>query len=338
MDRLLGGPSLPVRTDVKELPLKVFKQLLESEALQLQLENDIYVLLLSWLYQSPHVTDDAQRLAFFNELAPLLRYHHMTANFLANVVCECALMKESGLGLAMLRSALVQRGASAAGLESREVKQGCARRRGVVPSEASWEVKASVTLEEVAALQPNGIWKWCGLAAGYPADFCVKRETSNGNETLGIYLHLRMPEHENAPIDGPEAGVMLAYDMMLSPAVTKTLAAALFDTSGWSFLEVFGKPWAEAVREDSPHFPNGVLEVKATVKLAVKEQKEDGLKRDLEGGVEGLDYKGSKKKDKEIDQRVLSFAPLCSLLCFSMPGRSSGAIHTPTVCPLSNLA
>ena len=62
------------------------------------------------MWQSPHVTDDAQRLQLFKELAPLLRYHHMTADFLASVVSQCPLIKASGLLPAVMHAALVQRG------------------------------------------------------------------------------------------------------------------------------------------------------------------------------------------------------------------------------------
>ena len=37
---------------------------------------------------------------------------------------------------------------------------------------------------------------------------------------------------------------------------------------GWG--NVFHKPWAEVVREGSPHFPDGKLEIKLTVKRALK--------------------------------------------------------------------
>lgn len=99
--------TVPLRADVKQLSPKVFKQLLASEALQLQLENKAYALLVAWLRQSPHVVGEAQRMALFKELVPLLRYHDMTRDYLANVMCECPLMKDSGLGLSVMRSAFV---------------------------------------------------------------------------------------------------------------------------------------------------------------------------------------------------------------------------------------
>ena len=48
--------TLPLREDVKQLPLCVFKRLLKSEGLQLQWENETCPLLLAWLHQSPRPT------------------------------------------------------------------------------------------------------------------------------------------------------------------------------------------------------------------------------------------------------------------------------------------
>lgn len=35
--------------------------------------------------------------------------------------------------------------------------------------------------------------------------------------------------------------------------------------------DAFGKPWAEAVCEGSPHFPGGTMEIKAKVTMWAKE-------------------------------------------------------------------
>lgn len=167
--------TMPLRDDVKQLSRGVFKRLLASDALQLQLENEAYSLMLTWLRRSPHVPDDAQRLALFKELAPLLRYHHMTPDFLANVVSVCNMMNKSDLLLSVLRSAFVHREASQLILEKEKVER-VGGDRGVVPFEASWELKASYTLREMAVLQ-LGCWmkKWCGLIAGYPAGLSLQR-------------------------------------------------------------------------------------------------------------------------------------------------------------------
>lgn len=73
--------ALPLREDVRLLPLCVFKRLLKSEALQLQLENDAFALLQASLRYSSHSNCysmwSVRMLSLFDELAPLLRFHHM---------------------------------------------------------------------------------------------------------------------------------------------------------------------------------------------------------------------------------------------------------------------
>lgn len=134
---------------VKQLSLGVFKRLLASDALQLQLENEVYALLQAWLRQSP-LAQRKRRGKFFKELAPLLRFHHMIADFVANMVCACSLMEESRLLPSVVRSAIVQRDAFPAVLQRVRAERG-PNNRGV--SEASWEVKALFKLEAMATLE-----------------------------------------------------------------------------------------------------------------------------------------------------------------------------------------
>ena len=272
--------DIPLREDVKKLPPCVLKRLLASEALQVQLENEAYALLVAWLEQSPHTEyhdsddeddqDEDRRLALFTELAPLLRYHHMTTGFLATVVCECSLMQESGLLPSVMRSAIGQRDVPPSLLK--ESKTG-KRDRGIGASNASWEVKASFTLEEVAALEPDEVIdKWCGLVAGYPAYLHVARETAAKGDTLGAHFGVHLPGAAVSD-DTLEAGVGLDYNMTLSPGVEMGWTSDFFSHgtfTAWGWNNAFRNPWAEAVREGSPHFPGGQLEVKATVKLAMK--------------------------------------------------------------------
>ena len=161
----------------------------------------------AWLYRSPHA--QGKRDALFKELAPLLRYHHMTSDFLAHVVCKCPLMKQSGLLLSVLESALVQREAPPAVLQKLGVVRGRAN-RGVDPANASWEVKAVFTLEQIAAMEPCGIIvKWCGLVAGYSAAVEVERDVG---DTLGVYLRVEMPP-SSAQLQGAlPAGICLKMD------------------------------------------------------------------------------------------------------------------------------
>jgi hypothetical protein len=264
--RLING-SLPLRDEVKEMPARAFEALLKSESLQLQSENEPYSLLVAWLQQSPHMTDSARRAAIFKELAPLLRYHHMTPDFLANIVSQCPLMNDPGLLRSVMHAAFVQRDALPSLLKGKGVAEGSSN-RGVAFSAARWEVKASFTLEEVAALQADeNVIKWCGLVAGYEAGLSVQRWKDG--DTLGAFLRISIPTPENALEGAPAAGVGLKFELTLSPDVKREFSH-YFTGLGFGYRDFFDKPWAESVREGSPHFPGGKLEVKASVQLAVK--------------------------------------------------------------------
>jgi hypothetical protein len=263
-----GIDFVHLREEVEQLAVYAFKRLLMSESLQLQSENETYRLLMAWLNQSPHA--NGRRASLFKELAPVLRYHHMTPDILVNYVFQCSMMKKSGLLPSVLGSAFVQRNASTALVKKGGVTRGKGD-RGLPPSEASWELKASFMLEEVMALETGkSIRMWCGVVAGYKAALQVERDEEKG--TLGAHLVIRMPAVE-AVEGGPAAGVGLKVEMLLPPDVKWGYSA--FYTSQkscWGYDDVIGKPWAEAVREGSPHFPGGKLEIKATVQLALEEK------------------------------------------------------------------
>jgi hypothetical protein len=260
--------TLPLRDDVKQLSPGVFKRLLASEALQVQIENEPYHL-RAWLRQSLQTTSKHRQRALFKELAPLLRYHHMTSDFLASAVAQCSMVRRSGLLPLVMQASHAHREALPSLLEEENVVRGSPD-RGVALSEACWELKASFSLEEVAALRLGGfVWKWCGLVAGYAAGLSVQR--TKDKDTLGAFLRINVPKPENALEGGPAAGVRLKFELALSPDV-KHESSAYFTGLGFGFPDFFDKPWAESVREGSPHFPGGKLEFKVNnVKLAVKE-------------------------------------------------------------------
>jgi hypothetical protein len=260
----LSTMYLPLRKNVKQLPYCVFKRLLASEALQVQLENEVYTLGVAWLQQSSSVDP----YSAVRDLAPLLRYHHMTPDFLANVVCRCPFINSSGLLPLVLQSALVHREVSPTLLEAQGVARG-GRNRGVPPSEARWELKASFTLEELTALPPEQMHvdKGCGVVAGYSAALGVRYESATNS--VGAYLHLCLPKSPQSLEGGAAAGVGLKVGMELAPDVTIDLVHFFKNSSRkCGSPDAFNKSWGEVVREDSLHFPGGKLEIKATVQLA----------------------------------------------------------------------
>ena len=71
---------------------------------------------------------------------------------------------------------------------------------------------------------------------------------------------------------GGTPGVAFEVEVAIPPGV-KHLMKRRFESPGDRHLKVrdaFGKPWAEVVREGSPFFPEGKMEVTATIKLLTK--------------------------------------------------------------------
>ena len=114
------------------------------------------------------------------------------------------------------------------------------------------------------------------MVAGYPAALRVKRQTEAG-ELLGVFLRIHMPSRSTNLKSAFPAGIGLEVGVTLTPNVKRSYSHYFSKATDlvWGYPDAFNKPWAEAVREGSPHFPNGKLEVKATVKLAVKRMEEE---------------------------------------------------------------
>ena len=118
--------------------------------------------------------------------------------------------------------------------------------------------------------------KRCGIVAGYIVNLSVNRVSEEGEipESVGVHIQVYMRRLRNIET-GPAGGVGFEVTITCPPNDIHTSGTIdhFFTiespTSGWSdFIE---KPWAEAVREGSPYFPGGKMEVKATLKLATKE-------------------------------------------------------------------
>ena len=106
--------------------------------------------------------------------------------------------------------------------------------------------------------------------AGYPALLRLKHDGEEEKDTLGVHLFVAdLPEMKEALKRGPDLGVGLRYKFYVGRRDTIELEDFFMFGYSYGYEDVFGKPWAEVVREGSPHFPGGKLEVKVTVKLAV---------------------------------------------------------------------
>lgn len=100
--------SIPLKPFVKNLSVAAMGALLGSDKLQMAVEEEAYYPLGAYLHQSNHVTA-AMRGIYFKALVENIRFHHISSDYLANVVTCCPLAIDSGLIPSFLRSALVYR-------------------------------------------------------------------------------------------------------------------------------------------------------------------------------------------------------------------------------------
>ncbi len=107
-----------------------------------------------------------------------------------------------------------------------------------------------------------------GIVAGHSALLRLRHEREK--DTLGVFLRITDYRGKEKTLKrGPDLGVGLRYKFYVGRRDTIELEDFFKFGYFHGYSDVFGKPWAEVVREGSPHFPGGKLEVKVTVKLAV---------------------------------------------------------------------
>ena len=108
---------LPLKPYVLALPPTAMEALLASDALHVTTESEVYTLVGCWLYQSPfagaydgiHTVTVADCPPLFERFVELVRFQHLSLEFIGNVVTACPLANESSLLPSILRPSLVTR-------------------------------------------------------------------------------------------------------------------------------------------------------------------------------------------------------------------------------------
>ena len=116
--------------------------------------------------------------------------------------------------------------------------------------------------------------KCWGMLAGYAVGIVVDR--CKDKDTLGVwfFIYIDLPLYFSGLTTELEGGFPLrvSVEVLLraTPSVSKHSLALLVGSNQQGWGDIFGKPWAETVRDGSPHFPDGKLEIKASARLAVQ--------------------------------------------------------------------
>jgi hypothetical protein len=259
---------VPLKAVIKSLPVEGMEALLGSDKLDVHVEDEAYYLLGAWLHQSAHVKAE-DMVSVFKSLAAKIRFHHISADFLACVVTCCPLACESGLALSFLRSGLMHREASKQLLAAENCDVGPPN-RGSGNEELTFITSA--LLDYVSRMEiGSSMSKYIGVVAGFPICVGLDREE---NDTLGLYLHSFMPQVEGETFAScleRRVGFGVTFE---SNSVLRSFYDHINDDEGFGCGDFFEKPWGEVVYENSPYFPEGKMSITITLKKFTKDDDE----------------------------------------------------------------
>ena len=172
--------------------------LLESDALNVTTENEVYTLLGCWVVQSPHAGASgglsevpwANCPPLYKRLVKHVRLQHLPLEYIVNVVKACPLAIKSDLLPSILLLGLATRQPNSdflkneAGVEPLPLDRG----RGG----HGWNYTTKITLTDLLPLEEDqGVRKYLGPADGRPVSLILGRyKESCGQMNFGFYLSL----------------------------------------------------------------------------------------------------------------------------------------------------
>ena len=259
--------SLPAA--IKDLSAEVMEVLLASETLQLRSENNAYYLLCAWLSQSPQFWKISERQARSKQLLPLLRFHHMSRDFLGAVVSACPYANAPDLLRRIMRRSHAPRAVpfSQAEIERYGVKFG---KRDRSLGDLSCHFYCKLEVADLLFAEESEVK--LGLAVGFPIMVSVKHEVEG---TMGLFVDAEMPSEEESDADGEDRRYA-GFEFSIK-AGGRTLRGKFFIDGErvWGWGDLFRKPLEEVVCSESPYFSNGVLEMEMTATPIQREEEEE---------------------------------------------------------------
>lgn len=260
---------LPLKPHIRALSIETMSSLMMSDKLECSTESEAYYLLCAWLSQS----SDVKRLyggngALFHAFSGMLRFQHMSLNFLACIVSCCPFALQSGQMASLLRSGLVLRDDGSKRVAVQNKTDVCFRDRG--KGDGSWTFEAKILLEDVVKLEKGqNLLKVLGLA---PALFYFLRFQYNGKNCLCPYTQFEMPFLQGKRLKGELSmmwNIAMQGSVCLGPYRTPT--KDFYSSKAWGELDAFnGRSWEDVISEGSPFFTNGEMAV--TIILKAKGQ------------------------------------------------------------------
>ena len=205
-------------------------------------------------------------VAHFKSLVKMIRFHHISSDYLANVVTCCPLAIASGLIPSFLRSALFCRDANKRVAEVCEVDLGAGMR---VKACEEWKFSTTFLLVDLMKVEKGGqLWKVVGLAGGYPVRVCLQQEKEN----FAAFVRPLMPCLAVEPEECLGRHVGFSYKMQVG-SIERSLERLFSADQGWGWPNLFvGRSWDKVVCENSEDFNDKKeLEVVLTRKKLEKE-------------------------------------------------------------------
>jgi len=271
---------LPLKPHILAHSLTAMEALLASDALHVSTENEVYTLLGCWIHQTPHLAAGYEnlhplfwtnRLAPFKRLVKLVRLHHLSSEYLANVVTACPLATLSTLLPFILCSSLIMRDRDA-GVRGKGIASSLGamdRGRGG----AGWTYSSTLKLSDLLPLTRGAyLHKYLGLVDGYPIRIQPGRtpaKTGVVNTFFGMYVTVVMPVWTTGTWEGGASRrASLEYNLGVG-----TTRSTLWLKHGFDGVNAFGisnflmKHWEEIIHKKSDLFSDGQITVEAKMRL-----------------------------------------------------------------------
>ena len=188
----------PCIIHLQDLPMYAFERLLQSDALQVQCENEAYFLVHVWLSQSEKAKLYGVPLAF-NRLYRHIRYQPLTPDYVSHFISCCPFMMNSRY----LRQLLAQ-----LSLQQNTPQWLKAAHQKVFPQSSSvvpqtsidrsqgqpreWKVRVEIKLRDLLDLE-QGKTKYfpSGPALGYPVILSISHRRKDCVACIGTYKCLK---------------------------------------------------------------------------------------------------------------------------------------------------
>jgi hypothetical protein len=262
------------------LPLPVLALALRSEDLQLYSENDTYALVGGWVGSQP----ESERKSAFDRLVRCLRFHHMSGDFLANVVGRSKY--RSGcmyLVDACLRALAYQSMCESSINEVHPQHPLASCKPSRAPAEPPLHTfEVQVELVRLLSMDTDHDIR-LGIAGGYKLIVEMGRredpEEEGAPATVGLFVRFGRPgtlnaddgEDEEEDDDDDETvslvGPFVAVRISAGRQVRVLQNAYDEGDSSWGYSDFFDAPWGEVVQGHSVHFPGGRMTLKVEVQF-----------------------------------------------------------------------